>query len=263
MTPGGLSRLSGPGRNSESTLVDVRGLAVGYDRVPVLEDVDFYVEAGQRVGVIGPNGGGKTTLFRTLLGELSPWRGQVIAEGRIGVVAQTERSRLDLPVSARDVVLLGTIAQRPWWRHPGRKDRLAADSALDTVGLAEQSNASFGELSGGQRQRVLIARALAQQARILLLDEPFSGLDTISAERLTRLLDDLAGEGRALLIATHDIAQAASWDRVLCVHNRQIAFGEPADTLTADILSKTFGGAVVRLADGTQTLAIVDEHHGS
>jgi ABC-type Mn2+/Zn2+ transport system ATPase subunit len=241
-------------------LVEVRELTVGYDTRPVLEGVDFRIDAGQRLGVLGPNGGGKTTLFRALLGELSPRHGSVRTRGRIGVVAQTERSRLDLPVSARDVVLLGTIAARPWWRQAGRRDRRNADAALETVGLAELGGDQFGELSGGQRQRVLIARALAQQAEVLLLDEPFAGLDRTSAQRLEQLIDRLAAEGRAVLIATHDIAQTAGWDRVLCLNRRQMAFGPPAVALTARVLEATYGQSVVQLPDG-RALAVTDHHH--
>jgi ABC-type Mn2+/Zn2+ transport system ATPase subunit len=243
-----------------SAVVEVQGLAVGYGSRPVLDGVAFMVDGGQRVGVLGPNGGGKTTLFRVLLGELAPWRGSVRVRARIGVVAQTDRSRLDLPVSALDVVLLGTIPLRPWWRHTRRSDRRRAVAALQRVGLVDAADAGFGELSGGQRQRVLIARALAQDASVLLLDEPFTGLDTPSREQLERLIDDLAADGRTLMIATHDIAQTASWDRVLCLHHRQIAYGPPALALSARVLEATYGQAVVRLADGEATLAVLDDH---
>jgi ABC-type Mn2+/Zn2+ transport system ATPase subunit len=212
-------------------LVTVRDLAVGYDADPVLEDVTFELLAGQIVGVLGANGTGKTTLFRALLGELRPHSGSVTIGGRIGVVAQTERSRLDLPVTASDVVLLGTITRRPWWRHAGRADRVVADDALRKVGLFEHRRTGFGDLSGGQRQRVLIARTLAQQPRILLLDEPFTGLDAASASALTQLLAELAADGRGLMIATHDIPQAATWDRMLILDHEKAAFGNPEATL--------------------------------
>jgi len=233
---------------SAAPLLDVRGLTVGYDRRAILEDVDFRVGPGERVGLLGPNGGGKTTLLRTLLGELEPWRGSVHVAGRIGVVAQTERSRLDLPVTAHDVVLLGTLAARPWWRQAGRRDRREADRALETVGLGDRARCGFGELSGGQRQRVLIARALVQQASVLLLDEPFTGLDTASAQRLEDLIDRLAAEGRAVLVATHDVRQTARWERVLCLNGRQVAFGAPAAVLSDDVLDATYRGPALALA---------------
>ena len=128
-------------------------------------------------GVLGPNGGGKTTLFNLLLGELPTLAGRIFAAGAFGYVPQTERSRLDYPVSALDVALMGTLSRIPWWRRPGRRGRAFARAALDRVGLGELADTQFGDLSGGQRQRVLVARALVQDAPILLLDEPFTGVD--------------------------------------------------------------------------------------
>ena len=124
------------------------------------------------------------------------------------MLPQTERSRLDYPVSALDVAVMGTLSRLPWWRPPGRAERRAALAALDRVGLADRAGVRFGELSGGQRQRVLLARALVQEARLLLLDEPFSGMDAPSAARTLELIDELAADGHALLIATHDVDQA-------------------------------------------------------
>lgn len=241
-------------------LIEARDVAVGYRGGPVvLEGVTFAAARGLRIGVLGPNGGGKTTLMRVLTGELAPRHGALAVRGRCGTVPQTERSRLDYPVSALDVVLMGALGRGPWWRRPGRADRAAALAALGRVGLAEHARATFGELSGGQRQRVLVARALLQEADVVLFDEPFTGLDAPSAERLTALIDALAAEGRAVLIATHDVAQALEWDAVLCLNRRQVAYGPPAETLSEDVLRHTYGASLVRLPGA---FAVVAHPHG-
>jgi ABC-type Mn2+/Zn2+ transport system ATPase subunit len=233
-------------------------VAASYGGPVVLSDVTFDAEEGERIGVLGPNGGGKSTLFRVLLGELRPLRGSVRRPSRLGFVPQTERSRLDYPVSALDVALMGTLSRVPWWRPVGRGERRAALAALERVGLAALAGEQFGELSGGQRQRVLVARALVQKAPVLLLDEPFSGVDQTSAELLERLLADLAAEGRAVLVATHDLEQARRFDRVLCLNRRQIAFGPPEETLTRPVLEATYGGEIVTLPGEA---ALLPPHH--
>jgi len=245
-------------------LLQTDGLVLGYGGgPPVLRDVAFAVEAGQRVAVLGPNGGGKTTLFRSVLGELAPLSGSVAVRGRCAVVAQTERSRLDFPVSALDVALMGALARLAWWKRPGRAERAAAAEALERVGLGARARDTFGDLSGGQRQRVLIARALVQDAPVVLLDEPFTGLDAASADALEGLLRELAAEGRALLIATHDVSQARGWDRVLCLNGRQIAFGAPGPTLVRPVLEATYGADIIDLdcPQHGHERAILPAHH--
>lgn len=245
---------------SGEAVVRCEGLALAYGPGPLaLEHVDFAAPAGVRVGVLGPNGGGKTTLFRALTGELAPVAGTVHAP-RCGVVPQTERTRLDYPVSALGVAMMGALSRLPWWRRPGRAERDRARAALTRVGLADRAEATFGDLSGGQRQRVLVARALVQDAPVLLLDEPFAGLDTASEEQLERLLAELAREGRTLLIATHDVDQARAWDLVLCLNRHQVAYGLPADTLTVPVLEETYGAELMTLPDGS-VLAPPHHHH--
>jgi ABC-type Mn2+/Zn2+ transport system ATPase subunit len=253
----------GASRRVERPLVVAEGLAVAYPGGPaVLEDVNLSLRRGERVGMIGPNGGGKTTLMRALLGELRPAAGRLHIDGRCGVVPQTERSRLDYPVSALEVVLMGALAQLPWWRRPGRRERRAGMAALERVGLAERADDTFGELSGGQRQRVLVARALVQDADVVLLDEPFTGLDAPSSAGLSALIDALAQEGRLVVISSHDVAQTLAWDVVLCVNRRQIAVGEPATTLTPAVLEATYGRALVRLPAADGAYAVVAHANG-
>jgi len=246
---------------SAPPLVAADGLSAGYGTAPtVLHDVTFAVRPGEVCAVLGPNGGGKSTLLRVLTGELAPRGGQVTRPPRVGVVPQTERSRLDFPVSALDVALMGAVSRLPWWRRPARADRAAARAALARVGLDELRDATFGELSGGQRQRVLVARALVQDAPLVVLDEPFSGLDATSAALLQRLLGELAGEGGALLVATHDVGQARAWPLVLCLNRSQVAFGPPQATLTRAVLERTYGSDLVTLP-GRGDVA-VQQHHG-
>ena len=157
---------------------------------------------------------------------------------------------------------MGTLSTLPWWRRPGRADRQRARAALADVGLADRADHTFGDLSGGQRQRVLVARALVQDAPVLLLDEPYVGLDTPSVALLDDLLARLAAQGRALLIATHDVDQARGWERVLCLNRRQVAFGAPADVLTRETLEATYGAEIVELPGERCVLPPHHHEHG-
>jgi ABC-type Mn2+/Zn2+ transport system ATPase subunit len=242
-------------------LIEASGLAVGYGGgPPAVAAVSFALEAGERLALLGPNGGGKTTIMRAVLGELRPQAGTLRVDASCGSVPQTERSRLDYPVSALEVAIMGSLSRLPWWRRPGRADREAARQALERVGLGSLAEETFGELSGGQRQRVLIARALVQDARVLLLDEPFTGLDRPAAERLEALIAALAAEGHGVVIATHDLEQARRWDSVLCVNRRQIAVGPPGQTLDREVLEATYGGAIVEIP-GTGKAILPPHHH--
>jgi ABC-type Mn2+/Zn2+ transport system ATPase subunit len=242
------------------SLLAVDDAATGYGGDPVFRGVTFSLDRGERLAVLGPNGGGKTTLFKLLLGRLPPLEGRVSGDRRFGYVPQTERSRLDYPVSALDVALMGMLSRSEWWRPPTRRDRAFARDALERVGLAELADAQFGDLSGGQRQRVLVARALVQNAPILLLDEPFTGVDRPSEQLLDTLLRELAAKGRGIIAATHDLEQARAWDRVLCLNRRMVAFGDPARVLSPEVLAETYGGDIVVLGDDSR-LAVLPPHH--
>lgn len=243
-----------------SVLAEAAGLSAGYGGVAAIEEVSFRVRPGERVALLGPNGGGKTTLLRSITGEAERISGSLRVSAPCATVPQTERSRLDYPVSALDVSLMGSLAGLPWWRQPGRGERAAALHALERVGMSELAGSTFGELSAGQRQRVLIARGLVQEARLLLLDEPFTGLDASSSERLETLIYELATEERGILIATHDLEQARRWDLVVCLNGRQIAFGPPGEVLDLAVLEATYGGAIVEIP-GNGGLGILPPHH--
>ena len=244
------------------TLVRAHDLAGGYrPGADAIAGVSFAAGPGEVVAVLGPNGGGKSTLFRALLGELPYRRGTVELAGRPAYVPQTERARLDFPVSAHDVALMGAYGRTPWYRRLGRRERDAARAALARVGLAAVADETFGALSGGQRQRVLLARALVQDAPVLLLDEPLSGVDGASAAGIERVFGELRDEGRTLLVATHDVHQAASWDLVLCVHGRQVAVGKPRETLTPDVLRETYGAELIVLEGGDAAVGVGHHAH--
>jgi ABC-type Mn2+/Zn2+ transport system ATPase subunit len=245
---------------TEAPALEVRSMEAGYTvGVRAISGIDFGAEPGQVIAVLGPNGGGKTTLYRAILDEM-PWRrGSVEVRGEVAYVPQTDRSRLDFPVSALDVTLMGTYASLAPLRRIGRAQRERARDALGRVGLLDFAGSRFGELSGGQRQRVLIARALARDARVLLLDEPLSGVDEASSRRILEIVSDLRDEGRTLLVATHDINQARAFDAVLCINAGQVAFGPPDVTLSPPVLERTYGGELIQLDDGSR--AVLVDHH--
>lgn len=238
------------------SVLDVQNLSAGYGGRLAIEELTFSVESGQTVAVLGPNGGGKTTLFLALLDELPVRRGTVRVAGRIAHLPQHDHSRLDFPVSTLDVALMGAHDSTPWWRPA---DRAPALAALERVGLADVADEPYGELSGGQRRRAAIARALVADATVLLLDEPFAGVDAVSATRIEEAFASLASEGRSLLISTHDIHAARRADRVLCVNGTQCAYGPPAEVLDTPVLQETYGDELVVLEGGE--LAVAVDHH--
>jgi len=233
----------------------VRDLTVSLGGRPVLDEVDLAVAPGETVGLIGPNGAGKTTLLRTVLGLLKPESGTVeTSAGRPGYVPQKHEFTWDFPITVQGAVL---NARARWLRGPNRADRDAAAEALDRVGLAGLAKRPVGELSGGQRQRVLVARALARRPALLLLDEPFTGVDVPTQELLTGLLAGLADDGTAILMTTHDLAQARATCTRICLLNRVVvADGPPAGLTDPDLWLRAFGvaasGELKTLLSGTE-----------
>lgn len=198
-----------------TAVVEVTGLGVSFGQRIVFEDVSFQVLPGQFVGLLGPNGAGKTTLMRALMG-LIPHRGSAricgdsgaAARNHLGYVPQRHDVAWDFPITVGQAVRNAIVARRPWWQLPAKKDQLAVEKALAYVGLEDLTSRPIAELSGGQRQRVLIARALVTEPRVLLLDEPFTGLDYPSVEALLELFTALAHDGTALIMSTHNLPEA-------------------------------------------------------
>ncbi|MBM2614848.1 metal ABC transporter ATP-binding protein [Actinoplanes sp. LDG1-06] len=228
------------------------GVSLGYQGRAVLTDVNLELRAGQRLALVGPNGAGKSTLIKSMLGLVPVLRGEAEVlggeRGRAGYVPQTDTLDADFPISVRRVVMMGRYRRIGWWRPARTEDRRAVAEALDRVGLADRASHRFGTLSGGQRQRVLLARAIAAEPRLLLLDEPFNGVDVVSQEAIVRVLRELSADGAALVVSTHDFAVARELADLVCLLNgRQWAVGPPAETLTAGPLRRTYGGSVVDL----------------
>jgi manganese/iron transport system ATP-binding protein len=239
------------------------GVSVGYQGRPVVTGVDLELGAGQRLALVGPNGAGKSTLIKSVLGlaEILSGSATVLdrpparARAHTGYVPQTGNLDPDFPVSVRQVVMMGRYQQLGWWRPTRAADRHAVTEALDRVGLADRARHRFGLLSGGQRQRVLLARAIVAQPRLLLLDEPFNGVDAVSQDAILRVLRDLSTTGTALVISTHDLALARDLADLVClVNGRQWAVGTPGETLTAGPLRQTYGSAALDLDNGRMVL---------
>jgi manganese/iron transport system ATP-binding protein len=240
-----------------------RGVSVGYHGTPVLTHVDLDLRAGQRLALVGPNGAGKSTLIKSVLGLAQVLGGTAAVLGRTpaqareltGYVPQIGSLDADFPVTAAQVVLMGRYRRIGWWRPTRAVDRRMVRAALDRVGLAGRAGQRFGQLSGGQRQRVLLARAIVAEPRLLLLDEPFNGVDVVSQEAIVAVLRELTAAGTALVLSTHDLSVARDLADLVClVNGRQWAMGPPGETLTAEALRMTYGGHAVDLADGRTVL---------
>jgi len=243
--------------SSKSTVV-ATNLSLGYSRQVALTDINFKLSKGESLALLGPNGGGKTTLILGLLGLAEKLGGSYHLAGQASYVPQGQTVNQDYPATALDVVLMGSY-QRLSWYQSTRKFQQEGIDLLRQVDMADSHYEDFHSLSGGQKQRVLIARALMEKTETLLLDEPFSGVDRKSTESLLDLLEKLRNAGHTILISTHDIMQAKRSSKVLCLNHRQIAFGEPEETLTSEVVQSTYGSEIVTLSDGTA--AVATGHH--
>lgn len=232
-----------------------------------LEDISFRIDPGQRVAVVGPNGAGKTTLFKLIVGTLRPARGDIQVFGRnpghhicIAYVPQHNQIDWAFPVTAEDAVMMGRVGQIGLFRRAGRRDWDIVRGSLEKVSASHLAKEQIGDLSGGQRQRIFIARALAQQADLLLMDEPLNGLDLPSQEKIFQIWDMLQDNGVTVMVATHDLNLASdTFDQVMLLNNKLLSYGRPPAVLTSDNLLRAYGSHLHLLGEIGEGVILVDD----
>lgn len=250
----------------DQPILRVSQLDVQYNSHLVLQDVNFSLNAGERIAVVGPNGAGKSTLFKVIAGVLAPSSGVVNISGsqpnrHVCISYIPQRSIVDwrFPANVADVVMMGRIARIGWLRWPKKYDWSFVDSALATVGLKELRSRQIEELSGGQQQRMFIARALAQEAELMLMDEPLTGLDTPSRLEILNLLDNLREKKVTIMVATHDLNEAAQFfDRVMLINQKILAFGKADEVLQYQNLVQAYGSRLRTISTRDEAVAIAD-----
>lgn len=236
--------------------VTISDLSVSYDRKRVLSNIFLSFEEGHRYGILGPNGSGKSTLLKSILGLLDDYSGDVTIWGepmekvRRRVVYVPQRSEIDFtfPATVRDVVMMGRYPHKKVFQRMNAHDRELAENAMDELGIADLQNRQIGELSGGQQQRAFLARALTQEAELLLLDEPFVGVDIPTEEKIIEVLRKLSEAGKTLLVVHHDLQAVPDYfDHIVLLNQRLIAAGPTETTFTKENLSAAFGGQLALL----------------
>ncbi len=251
---------------SGTPILEVTGLSVRYENDLALDEIAFQLNTGERVAVVGPNGAGKSTLFKVIAGVLPPTSGEVKVYGsgpggHICIAYVPQRSQVDwaFPVNVTDVVMMGRIGKLGMLRWPHIKDWRFVQECLEDVKLGELAKRQIGELSGGQQQRMFIARALAQEAELMLMDEPLTGLDIQSQETIFEIMEKLRGRGVTIMIATHDLDQAAGrFDRVMLLNRRLMGFGAPEQVFTPERLRAAYGGHLRLVQAGGELLVVTD-----
>ncbi|MNK49175.1 High-affinity zinc uptake system ATP-binding protein ZnuC [compost metagenome] len=234
----------------------IQNLSVAYQKKPVLRDISFEVPEGQLIGIIGPNGAGKSTLIKAALGLLPRLSGEVLIYGepyaqqrkRIGYVPQRESIDWDFPTSALDVVMMGRYGHLGWFKRPGREERRLAMECLAKVGMTDYADRQISQLSGGQQQRIFLARALAQDASLYFMDEPFVGVDAATEKAIITLLNELKQQGKTVLVVHHDLNTVKEYfDWVVLLNVSLVAAGPVEQTFTTDLLQRTYGGRLTIL----------------
>jgi manganese/zinc/iron transport system ATP- binding protein len=258
-----MSKLS-PVSGSHAVPVEVHDLTVTYHTQPALWNIDFQVPEGKLVAIVGPNGAGKSTLIKSMLDLIplsSGWTklyGQPYREvrRRVGYVPQRESVDWDFPTTAIDVVTMGRYGRLGWFRRPRREDRDAARLCLEKVGMEAYADRQISQLSGGQQQRVFIARALAQEADIYFMDEPFAGVDAATEKSIVTLLRELREQNKTVMVVHHDLQTVREYfDWVLLLNVRLVASGPTEDVFTEENLRKTYGGRLTILTEAAEAIA--------
>lgn len=244
--------------------VEVHDFSVAYRRRPVIWGIDFKLPPGLLVGIVGPNGAGKSTLLKGMLGLVPSTSGWVKIFGKpyrvqrkiVGYVPQRESVDWDFPTSAFDVVLMGRYGHLGLIKRPSKRDKEIAWECLERVGMTDFARRQISQLSGGQQQRVFLARALAQDADVYLMDEPFAGVDAATESAILRLLSDLRKDGKTVIVVHHDLQTVAEYfDWVILLNMRLVAVGPTQEVFTVENLQKAYGGRLTVLADAAQTIA--------
>jgi manganese/zinc/iron transport system ATP- binding protein len=252
-----------PAASPAAPAIEVHDLTVAYHRKPVLWDVDVSVAPARLTAIIGPNGAGKSTLIKAILGLAPPASGHVRVLGRplrevrrrVGYVPQRESVDWDFPIDALGVALMGTYGALGWFRRPGRAECDRAMAALQRVGMADFAHRQIGQLSGGQQQRVFLARALAQDADVYLMDEPFAGVDAATERAIIDVLRDLRARGRTVVAVHHDLQTVEEYfDDVVLLNMRLVAAGPVAGVFTTANLQRTYGGRLTILDQAAEAV---------
>ncbi|MFN3307862.1 MAG: metal ABC transporter ATP-binding protein [Anaerolineales bacterium] len=251
---------------ADSPLLVLDQVSLWYDGNPALQDISFQLQSGEQLAVVGPNGAGKSTLMKIIAGVLKPTQGVVhvyghAPDGHICIAYVPQRSAVDwnFPVTVRDVVMMGRVGKIGFFRRPSRKDWDMVKSALEAVGIQELENRPIYTLSGGQQQRMFLARALAQEAELILMDEPLSGLDLPAQEELLALIPTLQRRGAALLFALHDLSLARQhFPKILLLNRQVIALGDPQVVLQPRYLLRAYGGQLQIVQDEREWFGLTD-----
>ncbi len=260
----GQSTLAALPEHSSDSPLSIHAMTVAYDKKPVLWDVDYDAPRNRLIAIVGPNGAGKSTLIKACLGLVSRASGEVEFWGenyrevrsRIGYVPQRESVDWDFPVSALDVVCMGRYRRIGWCRPVSRRHKQAALECLDRVGMRDYAKRQISRLSGGQQQRVFLARALAQEADLYFMDEPFAGVDAATERAIVDVLRELKSRGKTVIVVHHDLQTVPEYfDDVILLNMRVVASGPVEDVFTRDNLHKTYGGRLTLLSEAAEAVA--------